>query len=55
LENGESEMMLLEPILRIIDRGYVSTIFFDRWPAALTQQTPAALTRKRHAHAGWFL
>jgi hypothetical protein len=23
LENGESEMMLLEPILRIIDRGYV--------------------------------
>jgi hypothetical protein len=27
LENSESEVMLLEPISRIIDRGYVLTIF----------------------------
>jgi len=26
-ENGESEMMLPGPIFRIIDRGYVFTIF----------------------------
>lgn len=27
LGNGESEMMLLEPIFRIIDRGYVFKLF----------------------------
>jgi hypothetical protein len=34
LENSESEVMLLEPISRIIDRGYVLTIFFGRYPTA---------------------